>query len=202
MGELLHLATHRRTRGRIGPLPGGARAEFFFDLASPFTYLLAEGVERGCAEVVWTPARARLEDDPRVAVESGAALGLRLTWPERWPAPVPTAMRVAGYAAEQGRGGRFVLAASRMAFGGGFDLEEPGVLADAAAAAGLAPDEWRAAAGERGRDFAARAAARELTAAGAGALPALRVGGALFAGEASVGDALRSLRRPHRFARG
>ena len=57
------------------------------------------------------------------AEERAAALRLPLEWPERWPMPVPAAMRVAHYAAQQGRGGAFVLAATRLAFAGGFDLD-------------------------------------------------------------------------------
>ena len=50
---------------------------------------------------------------------------------------VPMAMRVATYAAEQGRGAAFAIAAGRLAFCGGFDIEDPDMLAEAAAAAGL-----------------------------------------------------------------
>ena len=45
-----------------------------------------------------------------------------------FPAPVPAAMRVARYAGQQGRGGAFVLAAGRLAFAGGFDLDEREIL--------------------------------------------------------------------------
>ena len=54
--------------------------------------------------------------------------------------PVPAAMRVAHYAAQQGRGGAFVLAATRLAFAGGFDLDDLEILTEAAAAAGLRLD--------------------------------------------------------------
>ena len=46
--------------------------------------------------------------------------------------PVPAAMRVAHYAAQQGRGGAFVLAATRLAFAGGFDLDDLEILTEAA----------------------------------------------------------------------
>ena len=58
MGELIDLgqrrdAAQRRTRPRE-PL----RAQLFFDLACPFTYLAAERVERAFAHVTWTAPRA------------------------------------------------------------------------------------------------------------------------------------------------
>ena len=62
-------------------------------------------------------------------------------------------MRVAALAAaEGGHAAPFVLAASRLAFCGGFDLDDPEVLAEAAAAAGLELPEVLAAAGDRSRD--------------------------------------------------
>ena len=41
-------------------------------------------------------------------------------------------MRAAHYASQQGRGAAFVLAAGRLAFCGGFDLDDPELLAEAA----------------------------------------------------------------------
>ena len=82
---------------------------------SPFTYLAAERVDRAFDAVTWTPACARTlrcralpanddEAEPimELAEERAAALRLPLEWPERWPMPVPAAMRVAHYAAQRG----------------------------------------------------------------------------------------------------
>jgi len=49
-------------------------------------------------------------------------------------------MRAAVHACDVDRGPAFVLAATRLAFCGGFDLDDPEVLAEAAAAAGLELD--------------------------------------------------------------
>jgi 2-hydroxychromene-2-carboxylate isomerase len=174
MGEVIRLAD-RRERPRSGAIGSGeaVTAEFFFDLASPFTYLAAERVERAFDVVTWSPASARtlrcrslatdaaaLEAVVERAEERAGALRLPLAWPERWPAPVPTAMRVAHHAAQQGRGGAFVLAATRLAFAGGFDLDEREILSEAAAAAGLPLDACLRAAREERRDGAIEAAAR------------------------------------------
>jgi 2-hydroxychromene-2-carboxylate isomerase len=203
MGEVIRLED-RRARRRPDAVAGGAvRAEFMFDLASPFTYLAAERVERAFDSVTWTPACAttlRCRSLPVGADEIGAvvekaeeraaALRLPLEWPERWPAPMPAAMRVAHYAAQQGRGGPFVLAATRLAFAGGFDLDDLEILTEAAAAAGLRLDRCLHAAREERRDGAIEAAARSLLGAGADRLPALWIGNrGVFWGEDRVGDA-------------
>ena len=117
-----------------------------------------------------------------------------LVWPDRFPMDVPAAMRVAAHAADHGRGAAFVLAATRLAFCGGFDLDDPEILAEAAAAAGLVLDDTLNAARAEGRDGETEAVARALLAAGADRLPALRVGRALYWGEARVGEALVAAR--------
>jgi 2-hydroxychromene-2-carboxylate isomerase len=209
MGEVIRLSERREALRRRtgGPQRVRSRGEFFFDLACPFTYLAAERVERSLDDVVWRAAssealsRSCLADDDvtaaavrRRAEERAAALRLPLVWPERFPEPVPAAMRVASHAAECGRGAAFVLAATRLAFCGGYDLDDPEILAEAAAAAGLVLDATLQAAGDEGRDGAIEEAGRALLAAGADRLPALRVGRALYWGETRVGDALVAAR--------
>jgi 2-hydroxychromene-2-carboxylate isomerase len=210
MGEVIQLAERRaRRRGRAcaDARSGAMRAEFLFDLACPFTYLAAERVDRAFEAVVWTPAsgtalrRSSLDGDGpaarrlRRAVEERATqLRMPLIWPDRFPDEVPAAMRVASLASERGRGAAFALAAGRLAYCGGFDLEDPEILAEAAAAAGLALDEALAAARDGGRDGALEAAGRRMLASGADRLPALRVGHSLFWGEERVGEAAAAAR--------
>jgi 2-hydroxychromene-2-carboxylate isomerase len=209
MGDVIRLSERREAALRRGPAwqRARSRAEFYFDLACPFTYLAAERVERAFDEVAWRPAssdalrRASLANDDvtaasvrRAAEERAAALRLPLVWPERFPAAVPAAMRVAAHAEEGGRGAAFVLAATRLAFCGGFDLDDPEILAEAAAAAGVVLDDTLFAARDEGRDGAIEAAGRALLAAGADRLPALRIGRALYWGEERVGEALTAAR--------
>jgi 2-hydroxychromene-2-carboxylate isomerase len=216
MGELIHLAPRREAVQRRTRAREPVRAQMFFDLACPFTYLATERVERAFAHVTWTAAssetlqRRCLADDAetvqqvRTAAEfRAAALRLPLVWPESYPKPVPAAMRAAAFAAEQGRGGAFVLAAGRLAFCGGFDLDDPEILAEAAAAAGIRLDECLHAAGDTRRDGAMEAAGRRLLAAGADRLPALRIGRSLFWGEQRVAAAAAAVRPSSpAFARG
>src|SRR5215207_3675387 len=205
MGDVIMLSERREALRRRDPGRRRARAEFYFDLACPFTYLAAERVERSFDDVMWRPVstdalRRSSPDDVgaasirRAAEERAAALRLPLVWPERFPSPAPVAMRVAAHAAESGRGAAFVLAATRLAFCGGFDLDDPEILAEAAAAAGVALDDCLAAAGDSRRDGAIEHAGRALLAAGAGRLPALRVGRALYWGERRVAEALTAAR--------
>ena len=208
MGELIDLAARREARRlRDDPRPERTRAQFFFDLSCPFTYLVAERVERSFDDVTWTPAcaaalgRSSLASDAvsaaavrRIAEERAAALRMPLVWPERFPSEVSAAMRVAALAADAGRGAAFVLAATRLAFCGGFDLDDPEILAEAAAAAGVALDDCLSAARDEGRDGEIERAGRVLLAAGADRLPALRISRALYWGERRVGEALVAAR--------
>jgi 2-hydroxychromene-2-carboxylate isomerase len=208
MGEVIRLAERRdarrpRPQRRSEPL----RAEFFFDLACPFSYLAAERVDRAFDSVRWTPASTTalrcgsLAGDEealtllrRAAEQRAAMLRMPLVWPEGFPADVPAAMRLAGHAAESGRGAAFVLAAGRLAFCGGFDLDDPEILAEAAAAAGLALGDCLRAAGDKRRDGGIEAAGRRLLAAGADRLPALRMGRALYWGEGQLAEAATTAR--------
>ena len=88
-----------------------------------------------------------------------------------------------------------MLAAGRLAFCGGFDLDDPEILAEAAAAAGIPLEDCFHAAGDPRRDGAAEAIGRKLLAAGADRLPVLRVGRSLFWGEQRVGAAAASVRQ-------
>jgi 2-hydroxychromene-2-carboxylate isomerase len=208
MGELIKLAERRAARRfEAGHRGARSRVEFYFDLCCPFSYLAAERVDRIFDDVGWTPAstsalrRGTPESDEAVvcatralAERRGAELRLPLVWPERYPGEVPAAMRAASYAAEHGRGAAFALAAGRLAFCGGFDLEDPETLVEAGAAAGIAMEGLLDAVGEVVRDGAIEAAGRRLLAAGADRLPALRVGRALFAGEHRVGEAAAAAR--------
>jgi 2-hydroxychromene-2-carboxylate isomerase len=182
-----------------------SRPELLFDLGCPFSYLAVERIERLLGEVEWVPVdasavrvrvgvrgeeawaqTAALRDE---AERRAASLRLPLAWPQRFPAAVPRAMRAAAYAAEVGAGAQFVLAASRLAFCGGFDLEDPAILAEAAAAAGAEADACLAAARDRSRPGAPPVNARWLLGTGVRRLPALRIGERWFAGERGLLEA-------------
>lgn len=201
MGDLISLQERRqalaagtpprRTSGRF------ARTTFAFDLALPQSYLAAERVDRDFPGVRWQPVYAAavwpgpvpMDALAAAARERASELSVPLVWPEPLPAEVRPAMRAAALACEMGRGAAFVLAASRLAFCGGFDLGDPEVLAEAAAAASIPLDLCLEAAGDARRDTPMLDAGHRLAEHGIRALPVLRVGRRLFDGEDRIAEA-------------
>jgi 2-hydroxychromene-2-carboxylate isomerase len=203
VGNVISLAEHRRRRGSepaLAPASRPPRVTFLFDLSSPFTYLAAERADRLFPGLVWTPVIEEVLQlpplDRAVAEERAHALGMPLVWPDLGPETVRPAMRVASLAAERGCAPSFVLAATRLAFCGGFELDHPEVLAEAAAAANLGLEDCLHAAGDEGRDGAMEERARKLLARGADRLPALKVGRLLFSGEDRMAEALTAAHAP------
>ena len=170
-----------------------SRAAFFYDLACPFSYFVAEQIERALGEVAWFPAPAvdldsgarwgRVEATRALAEREAAATRLPLVWPDSFPANARQALRAAAYAADNSAGSSFALAAMRLAFCGGFDLEDPEILAVAASAADLSLEACLAAARDPSRDNTLSATARGLRARGVRRLPAVRLGRRWFEGE-------------------
>jgi 2-hydroxychromene-2-carboxylate isomerase len=205
MGNVISLAERRASRSgsadRAHRRLQRPRATFFFDVSSPWTYLAAERADRMFNALRWRPVLADAlgragvlapqgGDEARRAVEErAAALRLPLVWPETSPTAGRSAMRVAALAAEQDRAAPFVLAAGRLAFCGGYDIDDPETLAEAAAVAGIGLDEALAAARDHGRDVILEREALRLVQHGADALPALRVGRNLFCGEHRLAEA-------------
>jgi 2-hydroxychromene-2-carboxylate isomerase len=200
MGELIVLSDRFADRSRP---ERGTRSAFFFDVCCPFSYLASERVERLLGEVEWIPASlpalgveawGMTEEAMGAAERRATELRLPLVWPERFPLYVPAAQRAAAYAAQVGEGARFALAAARLAFCGGFDLEDPEILAEAAAAAGIQPWDCFAAIADPELDQPLGATARGLAARGVEQLPAVRVGKRLFAGEQRLAEAAALVR--------
>ncbi len=194
MGTVVNLDAARKPRGARA-----RRAQLFIDLSCPFSYLAAERVERALPHVTFKLASNAVIDrrDPAadasrrermkiVAEARAAVLRLPLQWPEEFPCEAPAAMRAASLALERGRGGEFILAAGRLAFAGGFDLEDPEILAEAAAAAQLDLGDCLSAARDWRRDEEIEAASLRLLAVGVERLPALRVGHDLVSGERRI----------------
>lgn len=182
-------------------------AAFFFDVGCPFSYLAAERVERTLGSVAWIPTAslALHRGDPLADPAACAAararaqaraneLRLPLVWPERFPEGAPMALRAAAHAAETSASTAFALAAVRLAFCGGFDLEDPEILAEAAAAAGMRLEVCLAAAADLSRDGPLQATARGLVSRGVCELPAVRIGDRFISGERRLPEAAAMLR--------
>jgi 2-hydroxychromene-2-carboxylate isomerase len=176
-------------------------AAFYFDLASPLAYLLAEQILHvlpGPAE--WQPVLARelpgaesfnayrVEEERIIArveiARRAEELGLQeLRWPEPFPFDSSLAMRVATYARSIGRTVPFVQAAFRQAFAGGHSLQDPDYVLIAAAACEMHPTAVLR--GAQMRSVAEQLSSCTHAAAEAGVtdVPALAVAGQIFQGE-------------------
>jgi 2-hydroxychromene-2-carboxylate isomerase len=203
VGDVISLAARRFERHEPAPtvaVPRVPRVTFYFDLGSPFTYLAAERVDRQFAAVTWRPVLEEVlqvvPPSRALAEERARALGMPIVWPDLWGHSARPAMRVAALAAERGCAPAFVLAATRLAYCGGFELDHPEVLAEAAAAACLGLEDCLSAAGDVSRDVAMEEAARRLLDRGVQRLPAIRVGRTLFEGEDRLGEAVMAAQAP------
>ena len=173
---------------------GSSHPRFYFDLASPACWLVAERILQVMPVATeWVPVHlpvlgegdgfrcAEEEQIWRMSVERRAAeLGLQsVRWPARVPFDSELAMRAATYAKGTGRAVAFALAAFRQAWCGGRALDETDNVAIAGAACELHPKALIKGAELRStRDALARASA------GIDAVPAIR----LPSGDTIVGE--------------
>jgi 2-hydroxychromene-2-carboxylate isomerase len=118
-----------------------------------------------------------------------------VAWPEPWPNDGLLAMRAASAADSDGVGRAFLLAAMRVAFRDGRNLEDAAAVADAAREAGLDADGLLA----RAVDPDVRARLRERTeealAAGVFGVPTVVVGDEVFWGDDRLVEAAQAAGR-------
>lgn len=182
-------------------------ANFYFDLASPLSYLAAERVRHTMPVACeWQPVLARElsgaesfegfrcreeQDIFRLEVERRAAeLGLQeLRWPDPFPFDSVFAMRAVTYAKSIGRVVAFAQAAFRQAYAGGRALEQADNVLIAAAACEMHPSAVLK--GAELRSTVAQLSVATATAAelGVSDVPAVRVGEHVFHGERSLEEA-------------
>jgi len=136
--------------------------DFYFDLSCPWSYLalvrLRDATERNAARIQFKPVsvdqllatenpelrRTRLSAIPahaewqRKDLDDWASLwGLRLQLPLNWPFTAERAGAAMVAADHESHGMRFALAVFRACFGAGADINDPAVLLQCAADAGL-----------------------------------------------------------------
>lgn len=190
------------------------QAAFYFDLASPECYLVAERILTtlpvACAWIpvlatglpggggpgtgAWRCAAEREVELERIEREA-ARRGLQ---PVRWPPVVPfdsdLAMRVATYARGIGRAVAFALAAFRQAYAAGRDLAVCDHVLIAASACEMHPAAVLRGAELRSVREELRRATGEAAERGAASVPAVWLGGALYHGDAGLDEAAALLR--------
>ncbi len=193
MGQLISLTDRLAQRDLKRRRSARDAATFFFAVDCPLSYLVAERVERDLGEIAWVPilaprdtrwARERLRQAEAVAHTKR----LPLIEPENYPGDARPVSRAALYASQQdGSGGAFALGALRLAFAGGFDLSEPELIAEAAAAAGISVDGALAAAEDASLDHTLAVTASSLRNRGIVEPPVLRIVSGWFSGFDALG---------------
>jgi 2-hydroxychromene-2-carboxylate isomerase len=186
---------------------------FYFDLGSPYAYLMAERLPDLLDEPVdWQPValgalfkmngrsswalgdeRRRKEgmaEVERRAREYGLA---PVRWPEQWPTNYLMAMRAATFAFAAGRGRDFTRQAFRDAFQRGHDLSLPELVLEAAERAGLDPREVRGATQAAEIKGALRDATDAAHALGVIGVPTIAIDGETFWGDDRLEDAAAEL---------
>ena len=143
MAEVIQLAKRRR---RVGSAPEIAAATSSSSISPrPYTYLVGRAgrAPRSATRLAGRRARAgrcragdELRRRPRRRAARASSCACRSSGPSASPPPSRRDAR-RGLRGEGGCAAAFAIAAGRLAFCGGFDLEDPDILAEAAAAAGL-----------------------------------------------------------------
>lgn len=191
-----------------------SRADFYFDLGSPYAYLSAERIsglftEAGLEQPEWKPVLLgglfkRFEreswgtgpgrDEGIAEVERRAAeYGLApLVWPEPWPGNMLAAMRAATFAKQTGRSVSFALAAFRQQFAAGRDLSELDNVLIAAAACELHPNAVGKAIGTGAVKRALIEATEEAGGRGVTGVPAVVVDEQVFWGDDRLEEAVEA----------
>ena len=192
-----------------GRAPG--RPTFYYDLGSPYAYLVAERIHHVLPErPVWQPillggiwkvtggrswATTDQRDEGMAEVERRArAYALQpIRWPDPWPTNTLHAMRTAIFAQQAGRAVAFSLAAFRQAFAGGRDLADIDNVLIAAAACELHPNAILKAIETRSVKDRLRAATEEAIDRGVTGVPTVAVRDELFSGDDRLEDAAAAM---------
>lgn len=185
------------------------QATFYFDLGSPYAYLMAERLPDVFDEPVeWQPVAlgALFKMNGRSSWALGDQHGRQegmaeverrardyglppVRWPQKWPTSYLMAMRAATFAFAAGRGREFTRQAFRDAFQRGHDLSIPAQVLDAAARAGLDPREVQSATQEPHIKQALREATDAAYALGVIGVPTIAIDGVTFWGDDRLQDA-------------
>ena len=188
-----------------------SRPAFVFGAMSPYSWFAAERVEALLGPVRWWPVFAgglfksrgtpswgltgerdgKLADCEARAERHG--LG-PIAWPDPWPTVDLKVARALTWADGHGAARELALAAMRIAFREGRDLDDLATVAEAARRAGLDPEAVLAAIDDDEVKRATRAATDAAFDLGVRGVPTIVVDGALFWGDDRLEDAAAALR--------
>jgi len=179
---------------------------FFFGAMSPYSWFAAERIEALLPEALWRGvlAGAVFKAHDRVSwglteqrasgiadcEQRAAAHGLGpIRWPQRWPTSDLQIARAMIFAEQRGLLKALALAAMRMAFLEGADLEETATVLEAGRRVGVGADELQAALVDPTIKQGLRDINDEALAAGVFGVPTMLVAGELFWGDDRLADA-------------
>ena len=195
-----------------------AKATFYYDFSSPYSYLAAERIsglfaEAGVEQPEWQPISfghllqatgrtawsmrpdgpdpERLAEIQRRAVERGLP---EVRYPDGWPVGNYSlnAPRAAIFAKESGRVVSFSLACFRQVFAAGKDMSDVDNVLIAAAACELHPNAVRKGIQRKSVKEKLRSATEEALALGVEGIPTIAVGNKLFWGDDRLEEAVES----------
>jgi 2-hydroxychromene-2-carboxylate isomerase len=192
MGDVISLSAH--LPGRSHPVP--EPVAFLFSPGCPISYLVAERAERALGEVDWIPVLPLTAPDAELlgaARREAHALRLPLELPENPQADTRPLTRVACLAAEYDACAQFGLVASRLIFCGGYELDDPQVILEAAELAGIPAGEAHRAASDDRYDPALEATTAGLRRRGVRHTPVVRIGHRWFEGLQALSSAAIAL---------
>lgn len=192
MGEVISLSARIPGRAHPGPEP----VAFLFSPGCPISYLVAERAERALGEVDWVPVLPLASTDATLlgaARREAHALRLPLELPENPLADTRPLTRVACLAAEYDVCARFGLVASRLIYCGGYELDDPQVISEAAELAGIPAREALRVAGDTRYDPALDATTAGLRRRGLRQTPVVRIGHRWFEGLQALSGAAIAL---------
>jgi 2-hydroxychromene-2-carboxylate isomerase len=204
----LNRKNHLSQNFNLHPTNTCNQAVFYYDLASPEAYLVAERARSLFAVMPeWQPilasqlaqteqpAELTAAEQARLAARA-SELGLQpLRWPKPWPPNSEFAMLVATYAKQIGRAVAFSLAAFRQAFAGGRDLSDPDTVLIAAAACELHPKAVQTNAQRPAIAQALAQATHQAQMLGVTSVPTIRVNKQLFVGDVELDAAAKNVRQ-------
>lgn len=189
------------------------RPVFYYDLASPYSWLAAERINSVLPEPpIWQPIsygfvvrhtgvppwsmKPDREPDMREIERRAQERGLlEVRWPEGWPLETPTltALRAATFAVEIGKVVSFSLAAFRQMFNAGRGLQELDTVLLAAAACEIHPNALKQAVERQAIKDRLKQATDEAIERGVTGVPTVAVNGRLFWGDDRLEDAAAAL---------
>ncbi len=184
---------------------------FYFGAMSPYSWLAAERIEALLPEALWRPVlpgvvfqahgrtswgftherEAGLADCEQRALEHG--LG-QMRWPEPWPTNDIHAARAMVFADQRGLLKEMALAAMRLSFLEGQNLELRETVLEAGRRTGIDPGELEAALGDPAIKQELRSINDEALAAGVFGVPSIVVADELFWGDDRLEDAVAAFR--------